>query len=70
MSESSKRPNSHAKQQHYVPKLLLRGFAEGPNEQVYVFDKATDRAFRTSIRNIAGEVGFYDIDTPEGLAKR
>lgn len=62
------RPKGLAKQQHYVPQLLLRGFADGPKNQVYAFDKQTDRVFRTSIRNVAGETGFYDIDVADGIA--
>lgn len=62
------RPKGHPKQQHYVPKLLLRGFAMGRNEQIYAFDKTASTVFRTAIRNVAAETGFYDITTPVGLA--
>ena len=62
------RPQGHPKQQHYVPQLLLRGFATGPSEQVVAFDKQTARVFRTSIRNVAGETAFYDLPRPDGLA--
>lgn len=68
MTDSSKRPKGHPKHQHYVPKILLRGFAQGAKEQISVFDKWDERAFKTSIRNVAGQTGFYDIKTPEGLA--
>jgi Protein of unknown function (DUF4238) len=49
--------------QHYVPQMLLRGFSTVPGgEQVWVFDKRTQRAFPTAIRNIAAERGYYDLD--------
>lgn len=49
--------------QHYVPKLLLRGFAErrgDDNWQIGVFDKLVDKRFLTNIKNIAAETGFYE----------
>lgn len=49
------------KVQHYVPQFVLRQFVERKN-QIWVFDKATDKKFRTNVRNIAGETGFYDFD--------
>jgi len=48
--------------QHYVPQLLLRGFATPKRKQVYVFDKQTEKVFRSSVRNLACERGFYDLD--------
>ena len=54
--------------QHYVPQFILRGFASGRNKQIYVFDKATERSFRTSIRNVASVSGFYDFEL-KGQAK-
>jgi hypothetical protein len=49
--------------QHYVPQMLLRGFAiDGEKEQVRVFDKSTGKEFPTAIRNIGAERGYYDID--------
>jgi Protein of unknown function (DUF4238) len=46
--------------QHYVPKLLLRGFAGGKRKQLYVFDKSNDNEFRSSVRNLACQRDFYD----------
>jgi hypothetical protein len=60
------RPKGHPKQQHYVPRVLLRGFASGTNEQVFAFDKTTSRVFRPGIRNVAVEDRFYDLDTAAG----
>lgn len=51
--------------QHYVPQFLLRNFSipekKGKDEQIYVFDKHTDKIFPTNIKNIASERGFYDF---------
>src|SRR5260370_39160148 len=50
-------------QQHYVPQFLLKNFATGSNrnKQIWVFDKQSDRSFRTSVRNVASQGGFYDF---------
>ncbi len=45
--------------QHYVPQLLLRGFASGRRNPLYVFDKRTGQSFRSSVRNAGCERGFY-----------
>src|SRR5438445_13465546 len=46
--------------QHYVPQLLLRGFACGRRNPRYVFDKRTGQSFRSSVRNAGCERGLYD----------
>lgn len=51
-----------AKVQHYVPQFLLRNFGAGKKHQFNVFDKVTQRIFRTNARNVAGESRFYDFD--------
>src|ERR1035437_3519078 len=53
-------PDDH---QHVVPQLLLRNFATGSrrNRQIWVFDKQTGKEFRTAVRNVATEGGFYDF---------
>ncbi len=51
--------------QHYVPQLVLRNFASGRNKQIHVFDKSTGKTFRTSVRNVASESGFYDFQVGE-----
>lgn len=60
------RADGKAEIQHYVPKLLLRGFLSAPQEkeQVFVYDKHEDRLFLTNIANITAERGFYEIDDP------
>lgn len=55
-----------AQHQHYVPKLLLRGFLsqhgdEAKSERVRVFDLVTRREFSTSIDNIMGERRYNDF---------
>jgi hypothetical protein len=56
------------KNQHYVAQFLLNGFRANEKEQIHVFDKHQERTFRTAIRNVAAECGFYnykDGATPE-----
>lgn len=54
--------------QHYVPQALLRGFlADEAREQLCVFDKQNQRAFPTTIRNIAAERDFYTLDGSDAL---
>jgi hypothetical protein len=45
---------------HYVPQLLLRGFASGKRNLLYVFDKRTGQTFRSSARDAGCERGFYE----------
>ncbi len=51
-----------AKVQHYVPQFLLRSFGNGKKDQVWVYDKASDRSFSTNAKNIASESRFYDFE--------
>lgn len=55
-----------AQHQHYVPKLLLRGFLSGDperaaKEQVHVLDLEAEKSFTTSIDNIMGERRFNEF---------
>jgi hypothetical protein len=45
--------------QHYVPQLLLRGFASR-RSLLYVFDKRSGRSFRSSVQRAGCERGFYE----------
>ena len=49
---------------HFVPQLLLKNFAECEKGQHYVhaFDKQTNKVFRSNVRNVASEKGFYDFN--------
>jgi len=49
------------KLQHYVPQFILRNFTTGKGNQIFVFDKQEEVAFRTNIRNIASESAFYNF---------
>jgi hypothetical protein len=54
--------------QHYVAQMLLRGFAiTADSEQVHVFDKQTGNIFKTTVRNIAAERGYYDMGDSAAL---
>jgi hypothetical protein len=53
--------NEIAKIQHYVPQFLLKQFASGKKPQVWVFDKKTGNKFKTHVKNVASENGFYDF---------
>lgn len=46
---------------HYVPHFYLARFVDS-NRRLWVFDKITDRVFKTTPINIAGENRFYDVD--------
>lgn len=56
------RASNSSTDQHYVPQLLLRGFATPKRKQVYAFDKQAEKVFRSSVRNLACERGFYDLE--------
>lgn len=48
------------KKEHYVPRCLLRRFADA-NEMAFVYDKFKRTIFKSSIGNVAHENNFYDI---------
>ncbi|MHB8070230.1 MAG: DUF4238 domain-containing protein [Desulfobaccales bacterium] len=58
--------NNIAKIQHYVPQFLLKQFSFGKNSQVWVFDKKTGGKFKSHIKNVASENGFYNFQFEEG----
>lgn len=51
-----------AKVQHYVPQFVLRNFSSGSKPHVFVFDKKREVVFKTNIKNVASENGFYDFE--------
>lgn len=53
------------KQHHYVPRFLLKNFASGKKPYICVFDKHKETCFRTNIKNIAAEKGFYNLETAD-----
>lgn len=56
-----------AEQHHYVPRFLLKHFTSGKKPQIFVYDKSNDNQFRTNIKNIAAEHGFYDIEVDDEI---
>jgi hypothetical protein len=50
------------KAQHYVPRFILNNFCIGDTSQVFVFDKRHESVFKTNIRNVAVEKGFYNLE--------
>lgn len=55
--------------QHYVPRVLLKNFANGDKDgQVYAFDKHQGNRLpaKTAIRNLCGERNFYAAQGPNG----
>jgi len=56
---------SIAKNEHYVPQFILKNFTVGNGKQIYVFDKHDEKSFKTNIRNIAAETGFYNFNIKE-----
>lgn len=58
-----------ASNEHFVPRLYLRAFVD-KNEQVWVFDKISGKAFRTNIKNVGSERNFFkfpDISREVGV---
>lgn len=51
-----------AKIQHFVPQFLLRGFSNGKKDQIWVYDKSSNRSFPSNIKNVASESRFYDFE--------
>jgi hypothetical protein len=53
--------------QHYVPQVLLRfhvndASAKRGSEQVWCFDKKTDRVFTVTIRGVMSGTRFYEVE--------
>lgn len=53
--------------QHYVPRFLLRNFATGKKAHVWAYDKWSGKQFRTNVKNVAAESGFYDLETADAI---
>lgn len=56
--------------QHYVPRVHLKFFAEKVKNEylVDVYEKATERRFKTNIKNICSENHFYTLDENQTVA--
>ncbi|MBM4037391.1 MAG: DUF4238 domain-containing protein [Planctomycetes bacterium] len=53
---------------HYLPRYYLRGFTLEPGGQIWAYDKARLRKFRTAVKNVAMETGFYSREVEQLLA--
>ena len=54
---------SEPKLHHYVPRFYIRNFVDAKNK-LWIYDKITDRIFRTTPNNIAAENQFYRLPDP------
>ncbi len=50
-----------------MPRFLLKYFTKGKKPKIYVYDKANDYKFKTNIKNIAAEDGFYDLEVDNSI---
>lgn len=58
--------NTKSQQEHYVPQCYLKHFASNKDKnQIYVYDKTTQKSFQTNIKNVASKKNFYDLIEPE-----
>jgi hypothetical protein len=48
--------------QHYVPRFLLRRFADPSNGRVHVFDKLTSTSFASNPDKVGGQNNYYDFE--------
>lgn len=51
---------SNIKKQHYVPQFYLKKFASS-TEIIHTFNKFTGKSFKTTVRDTASELRFYDF---------
>ncbi len=61
------------KKHHYRPELYLKGFStkgSKKSKQVHVFDKSTNKMFRTSITNLCTKSYFFSSRVEHSLAER
>lgn len=56
------------KAQHYVPQVYLRNFATQRKKEFFVccFDKVTRKTFKSNVKNVANQTGFYNFVTHDG----
>ncbi|MDP2684737.1 MAG: DUF4238 domain-containing protein [bacterium] len=57
----------NAKAQHFVPQFYLKNFAIKNSESFFIncFNKHDKKIFYTNIKNVANEIGYYNIVTDE-----
>lgn len=57
--------------QHYIPRYYLEGFSEFPNSSnIWVYEKGSNRKFRTAIKTIANENNRWPKSVEEYLANQ
>lgn len=57
-----------SKKHHYVPQSLLRFFSvDGFGKSIYVFDKSSGNAFKSSLKNAGSQNDFNKLETKEGI---
>lgn len=59
---NSQRQRGLAVIQHYVPKFFLREFSSGKKDQLWVYDKHTNKQYQTNVKNAAAERDFYNYE--------
>ena len=57
---------TRVKKQHFVPCCYLKNFC-AHKKQLFVFDKPLGKTYRSSVDDVANEVGFYDIPPEHGI---
>jgi len=57
------KPQQRTIRQHTVPKCYLARFLPPGGNKIFVFDKAKQMSFQTTLPNVAVENGFYDFPT-------
>lgn len=53
------------KNQHYVPRFILKRFSFGKGKHIYAYDKRFEHVFTCSVNNAAVKNKFYDIKIDE-----
>lgn len=55
------------KNHHYVPRHYLKGFTEFTgSSSIWVYEKGSQRVFRTGVQAVAFEKGFYAVENNDG----
>jgi hypothetical protein len=59
---------SSSKDHHYIPKYYLKGFTiPGTIDKIWLYQKASQEAISTSLKNVGVEKHFYSYTTDEGI---
>jgi hypothetical protein len=55
---------------HYLPKYYLKGFSDKSGDYICVYDKSQRSSFKTHLKNVAVEAGFYPPEVDQRLANQ